>query len=188
MTTTLGRIRVAWTGFPGGPGVSTFYATDPISFVGPLQSFFNGIKTLLPTDVTIQVPGAGDEIDDGTGALVGSWTTAAPAAVVGTSVAVYAAPNGMCVDWLTGTVRGHRRMQGRTFIVPVTTAFMQSNGAPNTTAISTLQTAATTLVGSASTAGWRVWGRKTATLPGTSALVTGSRVPTFWCVLRSRRD
>lgn len=188
MSTTLGRIRCVWSGFPGGPGVSTFYATDPLSMVGPLRTFFDGIKTLLPTDVTIQVPGAGDEIDDGTGDLIGSWSTTPPAAVVGTSVAVYAAPNGMCVDWLTNTVRGKRRLQGRTFVVPVTTAFMQANGQPNSTALTTLGTAGTTLVGSASTAGWRIWGRPTATAAGTSAVVTGSRVPTFWAVLRSRRD
>lgn len=188
MSTTLGRIRVAWTGFPGGPGVSTFYATDPLSFVGPLRTFFDSIKTLLPTDVTIQVPGAGDMVDDGTGNLIGSWTTATPAAVVGTSVAVYAAPNGLCVDWLTGTVRGKRRMQGRTFVVPVTTAFMQSDGQPSSAARTTLGNAGTTLVGSASTAGWRIWGRPKVGSAGTSALVTSARVPTFWVVLRSRRD
>lgn len=177
-----------WSGFPGGPGVSTFYATDPLSAVGPLHTFFDAVKALLPTDVSIQVPGQGDEIDDGTGDLVGSWTTTAPAVVTGTSVAVYSAPNGMCVDWLTGAVRGKRRLQGRTFIVPVTTAHFQTNGQPDASAISTVQTAGNALVASASSAGLRIWGRPNQTSAGTSSLITGARVPTFWVVLRSRRD
>lgn len=118
MAVTMGRIRVSWTGFPGAPGVNTFYATDPLSAVGPLHTFYDAIKTLLPANVTIQVPGDGDEINDANGALVGTWTTTAPAAVVGGPGSSYSAPVGTVVDFLTNTVIGRRRVMGRSFIVP----------------------------------------------------------------------
>lgn len=188
MSTTLGRIRVSWLGFPGAPGVSTFYATDPLSLTGPLHTFFGAVAGLLPTDVSIVFPASGDMIDDGTGNLVGQWTQAAQTTVVGSSATVYGAPMGMVAEWLTGTIVGKRRLQGKTFIVPVTASSNTATGAPLAGSITALSNAAAALVTASSAAGWRIWHRPTKTAPGSSGVVTGSRVPPMFVTLRSRRD
>lgn len=188
MGTTLGRIRISWLGFPGAPGVSTFYATDPLSLTAPLHTFFAAIAGLMPTDVSIVFPGTGDNIDDASGQLVGQWSQAAQATVPGTSATVYKAPVGLCADWLTGTIIGKRRLQGRTFIVPVSSASDTATGAPLAASITTLSNAAAALVTAGTAAGWRMWHRPKSPAAGSSGIVTASRIPNKFVTLRSRRD
>ena len=188
MAITMGRIRVSWTGFPGAPGVSTFYATDPLSAVGPLHTFYDAIKSLLPANVTIQVPGDGDEINDANGALVGTWTTTAPAAVVGGPGSDYAAPVGAVVNWLTNTVIGRRRVMARTFLVPCQSGVFDTDGTMVASFLTTLRTAATALSTSFGTAGFLAWHRPVNGTGGQGVPLTAVRVPDKACVLRSRRD
>ena len=65
------RVRVEWTGFPGGPGLSTFYVTDGPTAVGPISSFFTAIRNNFPIDVHINVPATGDVLDPITGLITG---------------------------------------------------------------------------------------------------------------------
>jgi hypothetical protein len=181
------RIRCPWSGFPGAPGVSTFYATDAILLRPKLKTFFDAVKAYLPSNVTINYDGAGDRIDEFTGQLTGSWSTAAALApTVGSLGQVYAAPVGMCVNWITATILHGRRLRGRTFLVPVQQD--TATGVPNPLAITAIQNAANALAGSE----LLVWSRPTKpplpARPGGSGPVTSAKVSPKYVVLRSRRD
>ena len=71
--TSLYRIRTAFTGFVGAPGVSTMYSLNPPTDLADLQALWTGLKGGMPTDVTISVLPSGDIIEDTTGALTGQW-------------------------------------------------------------------------------------------------------------------
>jgi hypothetical protein len=137
--------------------------------------------------VTISFDPFGDIIDDSTGALTGSWTAGStPATVTGSSGSVYIAPSGLVVNWQTGTIVAGRRLRGKTFLVPGPNG--SADGTPTTANLSTLTTAATTLI--ASTGGLRVFHRPNpvGSSTGVSALATAAQVPDKFVILRSRRD
>lgn len=182
------RCRVHWTGFPGAPGVNTLFFDDAPADPAPaLHTFFDSIKTLLPTSVTVSIDSTGDLITEATGALAGTWSGTAGASVTGTVSALYAGPTGAVVDLVTSTIVGKRRLQGRMFLVPLTTDCYQADGTIATSALGTLQAAAAALL--ASTAGTHlvVWHRPRGGAGGSKAAVTSVRVPDLACVLRSRR-
>lgn len=187
----LNRIRVSWTGFPGAPGLSTFYnvsGTAPVP-VAAIRQFFQDLNAFLRSNTTITVHADGDDIDDADGTLSGSWAhTPAPAAVTGSaSTGVYAAPAGAVVNWVTGGIVNGRRLRGKTFIVPLATGAFDSDGSLGAFR-TTLLTAANTLLTSAP--GLAVWHRPSApgAVDGSSALITSASVPDLVAVLRSRRD
>jgi hypothetical protein len=187
---TMSRFRVSWTGFPGAPGVSTFYEETTTTLPAKLRTFFEACKPYFPNDVTLSYAAAGDLIDETNGHITGDWTiTPTPANTTGTLGQVYAAPVGMLVNWRTsGIVNGHR-VRGRTFLVPVQQD--TATGAPNATAVAAIQTAALALVAAAPN--MVVWSRPIATgLPharaGSKHLVTSASVPGKYVILRSRRD
>lgn len=113
------RVRVAFTGFPGGPGVSTFYASNAGAMTGALWNMYDNLKTRMPANVAIQVETAGDTIDADTGALTGSWSIAPLVQLFGTQPGAYSAPSGAALTWLTNTVLNGSRVRGRTFVVPL---------------------------------------------------------------------
>ena len=195
----LGRIRVALTGFPGGPGVSTFYSSDAPATIAAIRTYWNALSGIIPVDVHIQVENTGDIIDPLTGALTGAWVGAAQAPVVGGSAEVYGAPVGALARWATNTILDGHRVRGRTFIVPVTSNFFTTSGALGPVASQTVTDASAALVVN-SNATLTVWHRpfkgSAATLtrparpahPGGVAVVTGSSASPKAVVLRSRRD
>jgi hypothetical protein len=184
------RVNCAWQAWPGAPGVSTFYmntAAPPQATIDAIRAFFNALVTLLPLGLTITVPNSGDGIDDTNGSIVGSWSAATPPAVVsGTSAAAYAGNAGSVVHWLTTTVVNNRRVRGRTFLVPLTSAAFQNDGSIATAALTTIQTAAAGLITTAAD-DLMVWHRPTAFAQGSSAVINGTRVPDLAVSLRSRR-
>jgi len=182
------RVRVHWTGFTGAPGVNTLYYTDAPADPAPdLFTFFNAIKALLPTSVTITIDSSGDLIDEATGGLAGTWSGTSAATVTGTTSALYAGASGAVLDLRTSTIVGKRRLQGKMFIVPLTTDCYQSDGTLATSQLGTLRTAATALQGSTSGADLVVWHRPTPGHSGSKAAVTSITVPDLAAVLRSRR-
>ena len=188
IVTALKRIRVSWTGFPGAPGVSTFYSLDSVGApLTELHAFFSSLAGKIPADVNIQVENSGDIIEDTTGALTGTWTDASVLSVQGTGSSMYAAPAGILFKWMTDTVLGGHRIRGRTFLVPADVQCYQNDGSIASTPLGQLQGYAATLV--AATAGaFVIWHRPRAGVGGGHALVTGSTVPDKVVVLRSRRD
>lgn len=194
--TALNRVTVAWQGWPGSPGVTQFY-TDNVpaqTTIDGIRSFFQSLITLLPTGLTINVPGSGDIVEDATGGLAGSWSVGTtPLQVTGNGAGTYAGNAGAVVHWLTNTVVTKRRLRGRTFIVPMVSSAYDATGSLSVTALNTLTTAASTLV-SAAGGNLVVWhrpviqkGTGVVVRTGSNGKITSSRVPDLAVSLRSRR-
>jgi hypothetical protein len=192
----LQRVRVDWTGFKGAPGFSNHYfspGTPPP--LTALRTFYEALKAFLPTGTTLTYPGAGDVINETTGTVTDSWTTAAPATTVGTGAGVYSGTSGFLVEWLTSTVLDGRRPRGKTFIVPVISTCLATDGTLSDTNVATVKAAADAFV-AATTGQFFVWHRPiknpdpphNVTRLGGVAAVTGTLVPDKQMVLRSRRQ
>ena len=196
------RITTRWTGFTGAPGFTVmhfrdFGGTDPIvsdaqAAVDKVYAFFNAIKAWFPSQVTIQVLGEAEAIEDTTGILQDVLVATTPAPIVGTSGAAvaYAAALGAVVSWRTGLVRNGRRIRGRTFLVPLSSVAFDNTGTLIATALTAFNAAATTLRDQTGIADLGVYARPSA--PGAAdgewALITGHSVPDMGSILRSRRD
>lgn len=202
----MNRVRVAWTGGAGGPGVSTFYFGPTTTDMTALKAFFQSQNTNIPTGITWTIPGLGDQIDDTTGLITGAWTATAGAGTVSTlgGTSAYSGTSGYCVDWLSGAVIAGRRRQGRTFFVPGAQLLYQNNGSIADSTITSIVAAANTMI--AAYAGeFKVWsrpypGRTAVGTPGSPGYrpakparvgapvsVLSARVPDIAVVLRSRR-
>jgi hypothetical protein len=187
------RARAVWSGFPGGPGTSTYYSLaipDTVAF----RAYYDTLKGIYPPAVSIQVQSTGDIINEEDGELTGSWSAgAAPAPVVGTGAGVYAAPVGVLNRFTTSTIVAGRRVKGRLFHVPAVTSAFQTDGSVAPTIVASVATA-----GSALIAGHEgqmvVWARPkepTEDDPGrlgSHGIVTGSVCPDMAVTLRTRRD
>ena len=198
------RVQVEWSGFPGAPGLSTFYVTDGPTGVGPISSFFTAIRNYLPVDVHINVPASGDVLDPITGLITGVWAGGTPTPTVGNDAAGYNAAGGAMIKWSTaGIVRGHR-VRGRTFIVPLGGDLYQTDGTLDNGVAAGLVLDATNLVTALST-NLFVWSRPRKATPqwtdvrgrvhaaklasaGEVFPIVGAVVPDKSVVLRSRRD
>lgn len=191
---TIQRLRVVMSNWPGAPGYINLYETSAVVDHTPYRTFFNALAALFPTGLTLTFPGSGDIINEGTGAIVGAWTVAAPAPVIGSGAGNYAGGAGAVVDWLTSGVVAGRRPMGRTFLVPITTTFFDTNGSLSAAAISTILAAAQAMIASLGPT-FLVWSRPFPGGPGgdppsrlgTVNPVTSARVPDLAATLRSRR-
>lgn len=187
---SLNRISCAWGGWPGAPGVSQFYSFGGSldSDVAAIRAFWNSLAAILPTGLTIQVPGVGDVIDDNTGFITGAWNaTAAPAIVTGTSGLSYAGNAGSICHWLTAGLANGHRVRGRTFLVPLTNAAFDATGSIATASLTTIRNAASTLI-SGMGGTFRVWHRPVGGTGGSSHVVLTSTTPDLAISLRSRRQ
>lgn len=185
------QIRCVWTGVVGG-GVSTFYtdSTHLAAALSNLNAFWESIKGLLPSSVTVTVPADGASYDDVTGAVSGGWAAGTATIHTGTSTNPYSAPSGAAINWQTGTIVGRRRLQGRTFLVPLGNNAYQEDGTLAAGALTTLRGAASALLTASGDFLFKVWSRPSVanSNTGTSAYIAGSSVPDKAAVLRSRRD
>ena len=182
------RRRIRWNGVGGLPGTTTLYTESGAALSGAIRTFFEAIKTYIPSGVSITYDVTGDLVDEANGHIVGTWTDTAAAATTCTA-ASWSGPAGCVVHWLTADVGLHRRIRGRTFLVPMTSS--TSTGVPSSTQITAIQTAASALVATATGANaLLVWKRPTfdGATPGSKHVVTAALVPTLAAVLRSRRD
>jgi hypothetical protein len=199
-TGNINQIRVALTGFPGGPGVSTFYC-DAASLpdLTNLRSFWNALIGRLMAGITIQVPASGDVLKSTTGELVSTWSAGAPpAAVVTTGALLAEAAAGAQVTWTTNDVADGHAVKGRTFLVPGNCSDFGADGQLSVAQQTVLASAAQLLVGA--TPPFVVWHRpKKGPKPsgggpapvirtGSFSVITGKVVPRKGVVLTSRRD
>ncbi len=186
----LQRVMVAWSGFPGGPGVSVLHFNDAVAAKPALKTFYTALITLLPNNVTVTIPNSGDTIDSGTGQITGAWSGGTTDAIVGTgSSTSYAAASGASVIWATSTIFNGRRLKGRTYLVPLASQAYDA-GSLTSTAITTIQNAATALVGTVGVE-MQVFHRPGPVGSGKlggQALVTSALVRDKQATLRSRRD
>lgn len=146
--TLLDRVKITWTGMPGGPGVSQLYATSGAGARPSLSTWIDAWKYLVPSNTTLTIAGQGDIVDSTTGLITGTWTDGADISKVGTgSPGAYFAAGGACVSWSTDGVVAGRRVRGRTFLVPLTSLAFNQTGLVDTT-VSAIQDATTALIGS----------------------------------------
>lgn len=189
---TLLRSRVIWSGSGVvGPGVSTFYndSSATMANVSPaLQTFFNAIKSYVPSSVTWRIEDGGDEIDSQTGALVGAWTSGGAFTVAGTGIGNYAAGVGGRINWKTTAIFNGRRLRGSTFICPILTPNYESDGTLSNAMVTAIGAAATTYIGAAGLQP-RLWHRpKTkSSADGGAAAISSASMPDAVSWLRSRR-
>lgn len=184
---TMNRVRVLWQNWPGAPGYTNHYVGSAVTAQTAIRTFYDALKANIPTGLSIQVPSSGDQIAEATGDITGVWSGAAQAAVVGTSVGVYAGPTGACVNWRTAQIINGRRPMGRTFIVPLSNASFETNGTLAAAALALIQAAANQLI--IDLAGeLKVWHRPNAAGPGANVTVLTAQVPDMAAVLRSRRQ
>lgn len=195
----LNRVRVALTGYPGGPGVSTFYFRGLQTARQSLQSFYTAILGGMPDDVRVQVEATGDIIESTTGDLVGSWVKDPLPALAGTDPGLYAAPVGVLVRWNTGSIVGGKRVRGRTFLVPITNPNFNTFGQVSAAAVAQIEGAANAFRFEQSL-DFVIWSRPFAgsvAVPprparpprlGSDSLVLSASVSPKAAVLRSRRD
>lgn len=182
-----------WTGMPGAPGYSNFYTLDQVGLVPEavrmvFWNFFNNIKGFLPASVSISPNSTYRTIDETTGSFLNEQSYAdSPSDIPGAGTVNYAGPVGGVVTWHTSTPGATRLMKGRTFLVPLSTNVMQSDGTFIDSALASLRGFAQTVATQPNPV-FCVYRRPKGEVPGKAGLVTGSSVPDLMAVLRSRRD
>lgn len=183
----LQKVIVSWTGFQGAPGYNVFYRGPTNNTTSNLRTFYDAVKALLAVNVDILVSSTGDTVDDNTGVLNGSWSSAVNAVVASTGAGLYASPAGACVKWNTDAIIAGRRLRGKTFLVPLTGAAYEADGSLSSGAFSTIQTAASALV-TAEAANLGVWHRPVSGVGGAWHPVVSATLVDRVAILRSRRD
>lgn len=196
------RVVTRWDGFAGSPGFTNLHFRDfdtdtnpdsaqVSSAINKVAGFFGAIAGLLPAAARLQVQREVDVLESTTGELLNSLNfTGTLNPIAGTATGSVAGPAGAVVNWRTGNVRNGRRIRGRTFLVPLATTAYETDGSLVSSALNTIQTAATTLIGQTGNPDFGVWARPsgpTAT-DGIWVVATGASVPDMVAVLRSRRD
>ncbi|HZX41172.1 MAG TPA: hypothetical protein VFE93_04985 [Myxococcaceae bacterium] len=185
---TIFKVQCVWTGFIGAPGYTTLYfgnAGPPP--VAAIRQWFFAQVTALANVVTIQVPAAGDSVDEATGVINGAWTAATSAAVTGTGGTAYSAPSGYIVNHTTPVIVNGRRVRGRSFMVPAASAAYDTTGTITTGVLANIQAANAAFL-TAVSGTFVVWHRPVGGAGGVAAGVTAISTPDKACVLRSRRD
>lgn len=192
------RVRVALSGWSGGPGLSTFYFLTPLEdnaaavrVVAYVQSFYdpNG-RGFFYDSVRINVSGDVDVITAASGQITNTHSVAPPPQIAGfgggqaTSPAI--AGN---LRLSTGQFLAGRRLRGRMFLSPLPTALVETDGTA-TVAFSTLADNAVLALQVSMDPGdtWVVWHRPVAGAGGTAAPITSTSLADKLAVLTSRRD
>lgn len=180
-----------WSGGRIGAGATVFHFESIGSnaaaqiLANGVRTFFDSLKGFLPQSINIDFD---TEVRDLTsaGGLSAVYPITKPAAVVGTNVSSYAAGTGLLVRHTTGVIAGGRRLQGRTFLVPIGSANFTNTGealpATQTTIAGYFATLKATAGGTG--ANFAVWSRKNATVAPIQVSTVVSRVTT----LRTRND
>lgn len=182
-----------WTNFRGEPGFTNFYfqAVDSDSrdsAAAKVRTFFDSIKGVLPTNVTVTPNAEVGHYNEATGTLTDVLPIDdLPTPVVGSGGSSSSAASGAVINWLTTGVVGNRLLRGRTFIVPLVTGAYDSDGDLSTTALATLRNAANAFHTGIVDKPY-VWSRPTSVRAGVAHPITSSRVPDMGAILRSRRD
>lgn len=192
--TVIDRVRVVWEGLSGLPGVSTLYFLDATSAMDDVHDFYDAFAGGLPSPLTITVQSAGDTIEDTTGNLAGAWAASTvPDPIECTGLTTYAGGTGLVVRWLTQGIVAGRRVQGRTFMVPLSSNNYDA-GSLTPGILAPARAAASAFV-AAQSGNLVVWSQPHVPRPGdekparagSHAAVTAAVVPDLAAVLRSRR-
>jgi hypothetical protein len=198
------QITWLWSGFIGSPGYTNLFFAAPVG--DPAEALAAATKSrllwtnvagALPSNVELSLVTDVKLLDEVDGETLGIVTVSGIGNVSGSGGGQGPSPVGGCIDWPTVTLHGGRRMQGRTFLVPLGVLAYQADGSLNAATISGIAIAAEAMR-TASGPAFGVWGRprkaQVAPLPPKPAIAglwgpaVSSRVPDKAVVLRSRRD
>jgi hypothetical protein len=190
---------MTWAGFSGAPGYTNmhFLDPDPISESGVnqtalrLHNFWDALEVYLPGPVTITLPSVLEEIDTGTGELIGEIPFVPGTVIDGSGSSVFASSTGACINWNTVGIVNGRRLRGRTFLVPLHGSAFDISGTLVDTTRTAIVAAGNALADASVGLGidLAVWHRPSpGGSDGIAAGVTGCTVNDRGAVLRSRRD
>lgn len=199
--TVMLKCTTTWSGFPGAPGFTNIYwrpgtgggsTADASDIAARVRACWFACTAIFPTVTKLQVSGVCEAIEDTTGALVGAFTGTTPAVVTATGGTPFAARgSAWVVQANTNLVVGRRFLRGRSFLAPLVTTAVGTDGEPF--GFGPIATAFNAMLTGGSTLSFPViWARPapTAVPPraGTSGPVTSYVVSQTMGVLRSRRD
>ncbi len=184
----LARYRIGLSNWPGAPGVMTFYLGTSVADFTAIRTFCNAIKDAFPNGFTFQFPSSVDIINEANGQLTNSVAVAPQVAVSSISAAnPYAGSAGALIRWSTSGFVNGKRVQGRTYCVPLAAAQFANDGSLAGATITLLGNAATALI-AAYGDGIKVWARpKEGVRPGAFFTALNATVPDLAVVMRSRR-
>lgn len=184
----LARVRVPWGGTPvTGDGVSTFYFDEAHSgFLSDVRTFFDAWKGWIAGGTTFSFPDTGDLIDVATGELTGTWAEPVAATIVATGIGQWAQGVGTRSVWRTSGIRRGRRVQGSTFMVPLTSGCFTGAGGLDDAIRALMLTASSNLV-LASGTNMKIYSQPDAAGAGQQNTVIGAVIPDKVSWLRSRR-
>jgi len=201
------RVRAVSAGWPGAPGLNTFYfdlagegglgsSTTAAECAARVHSAFSAIVDIWPAEWTCQVDSAVDVINTDNGDLEFSYPFASPALITGTRSEGFGPEAAMvCLNWHTSGIVDGRRVRGRVFLGPLAPR-TDHNGTPDATVLSRVNSFAgiietVPMDGNPPT----VWSRRRPAstghptgLGGSSHIVLGHSVRDTYAVLRSRRQ
>lgn len=184
---SLRRVPVVWTGLTGLPGLSVFYCASADDVTTNLGTFFNAIKGSFVSPLSWSIPASGDEIDEATGTLTGSWTGGTAASIGASGSGAYPAGTGGMIRWTTGQIVNGRKFQGRTFLTGIMSSQYDTDGTILAASLTTWQSAASALVAPGKL---RLWHRPSSpgAADGTSRAVVAGVAVDKVTSLRSRRN
>jgi hypothetical protein len=197
---TVYRTTAVWTGFQGAPGYTKFswddLATDAARNAAgaAMRAFFFTISQYWAPSWNIAVQPTVQGFDTATGTLLSEASmTTVPAVVFGTATpSAYAGGSGVAISWKTSSIFNGRRVQGRTFLVPIIGAF-ETDGTLVSAAITAITSAGNTLVAVASPK-FSIWAHSWDNTKDPPVMTGGDKFPVTSCIvkdmasqLRSRR-
>ena len=198
--TTMYRVRVASSGWSGGPGLNTFYfqtsdaptTTDSagaLACVTLVRAALQANRQIYPSLTTLVVSSTVDVLTASSGELQTSYAVAEPDPVAGNGAAAYGPTEAMVVlSFLTDDVVGGHRVRGRAFMGPLVAA-NDADGTPTSDLRGWIVLIGNALIGGTGGAPQLVvWHRPVSGAGGQALVSTGVSVADKWAVLRSRRD
>jgi len=185
---TLNRVRVALTGVGGLPGVATHYFDSTTVDMAALRTFWTAPAAVMPTGMVITIPNSGDQFNEATGLITGTWSGPAQATIATSGGAgSYAAASGAMIRWTPNGIVDGRRPIGKTYLIPMVSSNFSSAGTISGALVTTLSTAATTLLG-AYGGSMKLWHRPNSKGAGLQFTLIAGACSNKQVVLRSRRD
>ena len=183
------RVRTTFVGLTGAPYLSTMYFEDTggltaANAVAAVGAFWGAIDNSLPNTLSWTTEAEVATIDFSNGQQTGLTSTTPQTGTGSIAATLHSPATQGLVRWRTGAFLGGRELRGRTFIPGMSTSVTNAaTGAPNSTFLSAVNTAAAALIADANST-LLVWSR---TKSAKSTVTSGSMWSQF-AVLRSRRD
>jgi hypothetical protein len=188
----IAKINVSWTGWNGGPGLSTFFALnqqpgDTIALAPLRDFFFAAVTGHLPSIVSIAFPVAGDVLDETTGLVLGGWSATPVSPVTGVGATNFSATSGAVITWRTLTIVNGKRIRGRTFLVPLLASAYAPDGTLDTNFRGNVLAAGAALIAQSVTT-FGIYHRPVSGAGGKIAQIAAATMTDRAMVLRSRRQ